>query len=110
MSIPLRPQCTHLLMATSSRITRHVTKLKTSQIGFLNMTMSSLYSNGLHSHQISIQYSTFGMWWNGRFVSWMCSRQICSNCVMPSCQYGPKSLRNVSSTLLNLCHQELRQF
>ncbi len=23
--------------------------------GFLNMTMSSLYSNGLHSHQISIQ-------------------------------------------------------
>ncbi|XP_065813935.1 high choriolytic enzyme 1-like [Labrus bergylta] len=28
---------------------------------------------------------TFGMWWNGRFVSWMCSRQICSNCVMLSC-------------------------
>ncbi len=22
---------------------------------------------------------------------WMCSRQICSNCVMLSCQYGPKS-------------------
>ncbi len=33
----------------------HVTKLKSSQTGFLNMTMSSLYSNGLHSHQISIQ-------------------------------------------------------
>ncbi|KAG8558433.1 hypothetical protein GDO81_016990 [Engystomops pustulosus] len=32
------------------------------------------------------------------------------NCVMPSCQYGPKSLRNASSTLLNLCHEELRQF
>ncbi len=30
-------------------------KLKSSQTGFLNMTMSSLYSNGLHSHQISIQ-------------------------------------------------------
>ncbi len=30
-------------------------KLKSSQSGFLNMTMSSLYSNGLHSHQISIQ-------------------------------------------------------
>ncbi len=27
----------------------HVTKLKSSQTGFLNMTMSSLYSNGLHS-------------------------------------------------------------
>ncbi len=33
----------------------NVTKLKSSQTGFLNMTMSSLYSNGLHSHQISIQ-------------------------------------------------------
>ncbi len=40
---------------TSSRIMHHVTKLKSSQTGFLNMTMSSLYSNGLHSHQISIQ-------------------------------------------------------
>ncbi len=45
----------HLLMANSSRIMHHVTKLKSSQTGFLNMTMSSLYSNGLHSHQISIQ-------------------------------------------------------
>ncbi len=50
------------------------------------------------------------MWWNGRFASWMCSRQICRNCVMLSCQYGPKSLRNVSNILLNLFHGELRQF
>ncbi len=41
--------------ATSSRIMHHVTKLKSSETGFLNVTMSSLYSNGLHSHQISIQ-------------------------------------------------------
>ncbi len=33
----------------------NVTKLKSSRTGFLNMTMSSLYSNGLLSHQISIQ-------------------------------------------------------
>ncbi len=45
----------HLLMATSSRIMHHVTKLRSSQTGFLNMTMSSLCSNGLHSLQISIQ-------------------------------------------------------
>ncbi len=32
----------YLLMATSSRIMHHVTKLKSSQTGFLNMTMSSL--------------------------------------------------------------------
>ncbi len=55
MSIPLWLQCTHLLMATSSSIMHHVTKLKSYQTGFLYMTMSSLYSNGLHSHQISIQ-------------------------------------------------------
>ncbi len=53
---------------------------------------------------------TFGMWWNGRFASWMCSRQICSNCVMLSCQYRPKSLSNVSNTLFNLCRGELGQF
>jgi len=33
----------HPLMATSSRIMPHVTKLESFQIGFLNMTMSSLY-------------------------------------------------------------------
>lgn len=36
----------------------------------LNMTMSSPSPNDLHSHQISIQLSAFGMWWNGRFASW----------------------------------------
>ncbi len=41
--------------ATSSKIMHHVTKLKSSPTGFLNMTMSSLHSNDLHSHQISIQ-------------------------------------------------------
>ncbi len=52
---PFMTTCTHLLMNTSSRIMHHVTKLQSSQTGFLNMTMSSLYSNGLHSHQILIQ-------------------------------------------------------
>ena len=76
---PFMTTVDHLLMATSSRITRHVIKRESCQTCFLNMTMSSLYSNGLHSHQISIQQSTFGMWWNRRFSSWMCSKQICSN-------------------------------
>ncbi len=30
--------------------------------------------------------------------------------LMLSWQYGPQSLRNVSNTSLNLCHEELRQF
>ncbi len=50
------------------------------------------------------------MWWNERFTSWMCIRQICSNCMMLSYQYGPKSLRNVSNTLLKIWHEDLRQF
>ncbi len=70
--------------------------------------MSSLYSSGLHSHQMSIQQSSFGMWWNGRLASWMCSWQICSNCVMLSCRYGTDSLRNVSSITLNLCHGKIK--
>ncbi len=41
---PFMTTVRHLLMATSSRIMHHVTKLKSSQTGFLNMTMSSLYS------------------------------------------------------------------
>ncbi len=37
-----------------------VTKLKSSQTGFLNMTMSSLYSNSLRSHQTSINRAPLG--------------------------------------------------
>ncbi len=43
----------HLLMVTSGRIMHHVTKLKSSQTGFLKMTMSSLYSNGLQSPDLN---------------------------------------------------------
>ncbi len=110
MSIPLWLQCTHLLMATSSRIMHHVTKPKSSQTGFLNMTMSFTLLKWPPVTRSQSNRAPFGMWWNGRFTSWMCTRQICINCVMLSCQYGPKSLRNVSNTLLNLCHEELRQF
>lgn len=54
MSILLRRQSTHLLMDASSRITNHVTNLKSSQTGFVNIPVSSLYSDGLHSHQMSV--------------------------------------------------------
>ncbi len=37
-------------------------------------------------------------------------REIHIMVMLLSCQYGPKSLRNVSNTFLNLCHEELRQF
>lgn len=55
-------------MATFNRIRHQVTKLKSSQAGFLDMTLSSHYSDGLHIQQTSIQLSTSGMWGNGRFI------------------------------------------
>lgn len=35
---------------------------------FLNMTVTSLHSNGLDIYQILIQWSTFGMWWSWRWT------------------------------------------
>lgn len=57
------------------------TEVKSSQTRFINATVRSLYSNDHLGQQISIQWSTFAMWWNRRVTSQMCSRQICSNCV-----------------------------
>lgn len=51
--------------------------------------MSSFYSNGLHSHQIPIQYSSFGM------EREICIRDVQKICVMLPCQYG------LFNTLLN---------
>ncbi len=97
MSIPLWLQCTHLQMANSSRIMHHVTKLKSSKTGFVNMTMSSLYSNGLHCHQISIQQSTFGMWCNGRFASWIMSiwTKISEKCFQHLVESMPRRIKAV---------------
>lgn len=71
----------HLLVATSSRILHRVTELRSSQTGFLIMTMSSQYSSDLHSHQISIQWSPSGMWWMPvTLASRNISRSICACC------------------------------
>lgn len=43
-----------LVMAASNRNTRHVTTFKSSPAVFLHMMMSSMSSNGLYSHKLSI--------------------------------------------------------
>lgn len=65
--------------------------------------MSSVYSNGIHSDHTVSQYNR---------VSLGCgemgfSRHVCvaDNCAVLSFKYGPKSLRNVSQTLLHPCHE-----
>lgn len=40
----------------------------------------------------------------GWVASWRISWTSCSNCMMQSCRYWPKSLKNVFKTLLNVCH------
>lgn len=50
------------------------------------------------------------IWQNGRFAAWIHNWQICSNCVIVLCQYKPKSLRNISSTLLNPYYEEFSLF
>lgn len=49
------------------------------------------------------------MYWNGRFSPWIYNQQIYIDCVHMTLliQCGPKSWRNVSTILLNLCHEEL---
>jgi len=82
---PVHPQYAHLLMATSSKITQHLTKLKSSQTGFLNTT-SSLYSNGLHSLHIFImdtQLTHEGASAQCR-VGWYSLRVVVSKCVFGS--------------------------
>lgn len=93
-------QCTHFLIM----ILCHVTKLKSSETIFLSVTARSLYSNSLRGRLISIQQSTFVMWWMGD------SHHGYVSSLTLSCQDEPKSLRTVSSTLLNLCHEEFMQF
>lgn len=49
------------VMVASSWIMHYFIKLNSSQTGFLNITVSSWYSNSVHSHQMSTQWGTFGM-------------------------------------------------
>lgn len=82
-------------------------QVKTSETGFLNTSMSSLFPSSLLSHQISAQQRFFGIGTNRNFKLWLCSWQFCSNRMMLR-QCGPKSLGNISHTLLNLCRKNLK--
>ncbi len=75
--------------ATSSRIMHLVTKLKSSQTGFtvwVHFTQMASTVTRSQSKRVPLGCGGTG--------------EICSNCVLISCQYGPKSLRNVLQQLV----------
>ncbi len=86
----------------------HVTKLKSSFMFLEHDNEYTLLKWPLQSQDLNLIKQLWDV--VEREIRIMDLQQICSNCVMLSCQYGPKSLRNVSNILLNLCHEELSQF
>lgn len=79
---------------TSGRFLEH-----DSEFPVLKMSLHSPHLNPTE-HRCNV--------WNRRFTSRMCRQQIFSNCMMLSYQCDSKSLRNDSSTLLNLLNKEWR--
>lgn len=74
----VHPFMTTFLIATSSRITHYVTKIISSRSSFINITAVLKWPQP----SPDLEQSTCGIWSEGRFTSWMCSQQICSNRVM----------------------------
>lgn len=70
-----------LTLHDHSVLSPEITCYITSPTGFLNMTLSLLYSNHLHRHQISMHLWDVNPWFTSR---------MCSNCVMLAFQYLPK--------------------
>lgn len=81
-------------MAAPCRIMCCVTKLRSSQTDFMYMAMSSQYLNGLHTHWIFIQQSTFGMYWSAiRYLHHGCAAEkSAATCVMLSGQNHVESM------------------
>jgi len=104
VSIFLWPSCNPLLMAAASSMTCHVTKLKLSQTGYLNSTMCSLNSNGFHIHQISIQQSSSGMWWNCDAIMsiWAKILEECFQHLVESVPQRTKTVWKASTKKVNL--------
>ncbi len=109
MSIPLWLQCTHLLMATFSRIKqRYKTQIISdwflehdNEVTLLKWPPQSPDLNPIEHFWDVVEREIHIM--DAQLTN---LQQLC-DAIM---SIWPKSLRNVSNTLLNLCHEELRQF
>ncbi len=105
MSIPLWLQCTHLLMTTSSRIMSQ----SSNHLRLVSWTWQWVHFTQMASTVTRSQFNRASLGCGGTGDS----HHGCA--ADKSHQYGPKPLeqdrnRNVSNTLLNLCHEDLRQF
>lgn len=92
----------HLLMDTSSRIMRQVTKLKSK---ILNWLLKSDNKFPVLQRTQSADFNPAEQLWDvadERVASWVCSWRICRKCAMLSCQYRAKSPGNVSNTVMKV--------
>ena len=105
-SIPLWPHLvsSHLTMATSSKTMHHVTNLKSSQTDFLKMTMRSLFSAVTRSWY-SREPLGCGVMGDSHHRYAANKSAAITQLLQIWCQYGPKCVRNVANTLVNLCHE-----
>lgn len=100
-------QFIHFIMATSSRIMHHVTKHKLSQPGSINMTRSSVYLNGLHSHRSESNRAHLGCGRKGDL------EHECAADKSDMCEYNTSRWTKISKecfALRNTCQEELCLF
>ncbi len=108
MSIPLWLQCTHLLMTTSSRIMHHVSNhlwLVSWTWQWVHFTQMASTVTRSQSNRAPLGCGGTGDSHHGCAADKSAATAWCYHVNMDQNLWG-----NVSNTLLNLCHEELRQF
>ncbi len=107
MSIPLWLQCTHLLMDASSSIMHHVT----NHLRLVSWTWQWVHFTQMASTVTRSQSNTAPLGCGGTGdLHHGCAAENLQQLHDAIMSIWPKTLRNVSNTLFNLCHEELRQF
>ncbi len=106
MSIPLWLQCTHLLMATSSRIMHQ--SQSSNHLRLVSWTWQWVHFTQMASTVTRSQSNRAPLWCGGTGdLHHGCAADKSAAIVWCNHVNMDQNLRNVSNTLLNLCHEEL---
>ena len=108
MSIPLWPQCIHLLMLLPAG--KRAVFQSSNHLKLVSWTWRWVHCTQLASTVTRSKSYGAPLGCGGPRGSHHGCAADKSAATMLSCQYGPKSLRDVSSTLLSLCPEDLKPF